>query len=129
MPSARPCGWVPVLLAALWIDDWRAALPLFGITLGLSVFYLAPSVAAVQQLTPPDQRSTASALMLLCLNLIGLGCGPLYIGKISDLALATHGTESLRIALYALTPMFLLAALAFLGSARVLGRGRPISAS
>ena len=119
----------PMLLAALWIQDWRAALPLFGITLGLSVFYLAPSVAAVQQLTPPDQRSTASALMLLCLNLIGLGCGPLYIGKISDLALATHGTESLRIALYALTPMFLLAALAFLGSARVLGRGRPISAS
>ena len=124
----------PVLFAATTFDDWRLALPLFGLALGLSIFYLAPSVAILTALVAPNQRSTASALMLLCLNLIGLGGGPFAIGAVSVWALAAHGSQSLRIALAALSPMFLVAALAFAWSAAALGRGetdarRAISAS
>lgn len=114
IPGGALAIGAPILLVATSIDDWHLALPLFGVTLGLSIFYLAPSVAVVQQLVPPDQRSTASAMLLLCLNLIGLGCGPLFMGMISD------ATGSLRIAFYALVPMFILAALANLIAARML---------
>lgn len=119
-----PCGAMalaaPLLPVATSLNDWHWALPVFGAILGLSIFYLAPSVAVVQQLVPADQRSTASAMLLLCLNLVGLGCGPLFLGFVSDMALANHGEQSLRIAFYALTPMFLLAALANLLAARTL---------
>lgn len=112
----------PALLWATSIDDWRLALPVFGLVLGLSIFYLAPSVAVVQALTPPDQRSTASAMLLLFVNLLGLGCGPLFVGVVSDGVVAEQGTESLRIAFYALVPAFLFAGAANLASARMLRR-------
>ncbi len=120
IPGGAMALAAPLLLLATSIDDWRLALPLFGAVLGLSIFYLAPSVAVVQQLVPADQRSTASAMLLLCLNLIGLGCGPLFLGFISDMTLAGHGDQSLRIAFYALTPIFLLVSFANLMAARAL---------
>ena len=123
IPGAALALGAPVLFAATRIDDWHLALPLFGLALGLSIFYLAPSVAIVTELVAPEQRSTSSALMLLCLNLIGLGGGPFAIGAVSDWALAAHGTQSLRVALAALSPMFLVAALAFAWSATALARG------
>jgi predicted MFS family arabinose efflux permease len=124
VPGVALALGAPAMLAATAIDDWRLALPVFGVTLALSIFYLAPSIAVVQSLVPPDQRSTASAMMLLILNLLGLGCGPLFIGMVSDAALAEHGAQSLRVAFYALAPMFGIAALVNLIAARVLGRGR-----
>ncbi|WP_439486890.1 spinster family MFS transporter [Blastomonas fulva] len=133
IPALALALGAPFLLAALLVDNWAYALPLFGVALGLSIFYLAPSVAAVQQLVPPDQRSTASAMLLLCINMLGLGCGPLVIGMVSDWAAADFGSQSLRIGLYALVPVFLLAGIANLLSARILGQtsamGEAISAA
>jgi predicted MFS family arabinose efflux permease len=120
IPAAALALGAPFMAAATATDDARIALPLFGVTIALSVFYLAPSVAVVQKIVAPGQRSTAGALLLLCLNLIGLGCGPWLIGVISDLALAEYGARSLRIAFYALAPVFLAASLANLLAARVL---------
>ena len=42
----------PAMALATAADDPRIALPLFGLTLALSVFYLAPAVAVVQRLVP-----------------------------------------------------------------------------
>jgi hypothetical protein len=117
----------PALVLATMAQSWAAALPLFGVTLGLSVFYLAPSVAAIQALAPAGERSTASAIMLLCLNLIGLGGGPVFIGMVSDWAMPVHATESLRIAFFALAPMFLIAAAANVAAARALGKATSAS--
>ncbi len=47
-------------------------------------------------------------MLLFVLNLLAVGCGPLYVGAVSDWAKPTYGTESLRIALYALIPFFVL---------------------
>jgi MFS family permease len=123
MPAAALIVGAPVLYAATLIEDWRLALPVFGLALALSSFYFAPAMAAVQHLAPPNQRSTAMALMLLCLNLIGLGCGPLAIGMVSDWAAPTYGTQSLRLAFQLLAPVFVIAAIANLLAARVLRRG------
>jgi predicted MFS family arabinose efflux permease len=123
MPAVALLAGAPFLYAATLIQDWRLALPVFGVALALSSFYLAPTLAAIQHLAPPNQRSTASALMLLCLNMIGLGCGPLAIGMVSDWAAPASGNESLRIAFQLLVPMFVVAAIANLAAARVLHRG------
>ena len=59
---------LPFFLAGLWISDWRLALPLLGMSQLLTVMYQVPAVAATQNLVPPAQRATASAILFFCLN-------------------------------------------------------------
>lgn len=61
--------------------------------------YLGPGLAAVQNLAPPRMRGQGAAILLLILNLIGLGVGPQLVGVLSDLLRPTFGEESLRYAL------------------------------
>jgi len=56
-------------------------------------------------------RATASASFLFINNLIGLGVGPLLIGRISDTLKHSYGVESLRYAAVGCTAFYLLAAL------------------
>jgi MFS family permease len=56
-------------------------------------------------------RSTASASFLLINNLIGLGVGPLLIGRLSDGLKTTYGVDALRNAAVACTAFYFLAAL------------------
>ena len=58
-------------------------------------FWIAPSYAAVQNLVPQYWRTQASALMLLAINLLGMGLGPLLVGLLSD-SLSQFGSESVR---------------------------------
>ena len=51
----------------------------------LNYFYLSPAVALVQEEVQPHERVLAGALLLLVMNLIGLGLGPTYLGAASDL--------------------------------------------
>ncbi len=46
----------------------------------LGPMYLGPTFAMTQTLVPPAMRSTASAILLFVLNLIGLGLGPVFAG-------------------------------------------------
>ncbi|HEX4023977.1 MAG TPA: MFS transporter [Steroidobacteraceae bacterium] len=98
----------PLYLAALNAHGWRVSVLLLAIPQGLTFMYLAPAVAVIQNLVPAERRTTASALLLFVLNLFAVGCGPLYVGAVSDWARPQYGTESLRIALYALMPFFVL---------------------
>ena len=59
-------------------------------------------------------RATASASFLLINNLIGLGVGPLLIGRLSDALKQSYGAEALRYAAVACTGFYLLAALLML---------------
>jgi predicted MFS family arabinose efflux permease len=66
----------------------------------LGATYLGPTFATTQALAEPRMRAVASAVLLLVLNLIGMGLGPLAVGVVSDrLARAGFGGESLRYAL------------------------------
>lgn len=98
----------PLYLAALNAHGWKASVLLLAIPQGLTFMYLAPAVAVIQNLVPAERRTTASALLLFVLNLFAVGCGPLYVGAVSDWAKPHYGIESLRIALYALVPFFVL---------------------
>jgi MFS family permease len=61
--------------------------------------YLGPTFAMTQAIVPPRMRAQAAAVLLLVLNLIGLGLGPQFVGILSDLLKPAFGIESVRWAL------------------------------
>ena len=65
----------------------------------LGPMYLGPTFATTQTLVPPAMRSTASAILLFVLNLIGLGLGPVFAGFLSDTLRPGYGEESIRYSL------------------------------
>jgi MFS family permease len=113
---------VPFYLGFVWAPTWQLSLLfLIGPTV-LNYFYLSSSVALVQQEVRPDQRVMSGALLLLVMNFIGLGLGPTFVGAVSDYFKASHPHNSLQIALYALTPFYVVAVILFIWLARVLAR-------
>ena len=62
-------------------------------------FWIGPTYAAVQNLAPTNKRTQASAMLLLMLNLIGMGLGPLFVGILSDVLIPQFDDYSLRYAL------------------------------
>lgn len=89
----------------LWPEDQLIVLA--GVTLPKALFlyiaagfigswWAAPSYVVVQALVPPTQRTLACALLLLFMNLMGFGLGPLLVGSLSDLLQPQFGNESIR---------------------------------
>ena len=115
-------GWYAKLPAIAWLISapaWALGLmasnlwvvwPLLLIGNALNILWLGPVTTAVQHLVPRPMRATASASFLLINNLIGLGVGPLLIGRVSDLLKKSYGVESLRYAAVGSTAFYLLAA-------------------
>ena len=87
-----------VLLFYLW-PDGREALALAALPALLAGLYLGPTFAMTQALVPPRMRAQAAAVLLLILNLIGMGLGPQFVGLLSDLLAPRLGADSLRWAL------------------------------
>jgi hypothetical protein len=56
------------------------------------------------------------------MNFIGMAVGPTYVGAASDFLRAAHPDNSLQLALYTLTPVYVAAVCLFLWLARLLGR-------
>jgi MFS family permease len=102
--------------------EWQVALVFLLAPTFLNYFYLSSAVALVQEEVAPEQRVLSGALLLLVMNLIGMGVGPTFVGAVSDAVRDTHPQDSLQVAFYALTPMYLVAVGLFLALARVLRR-------
>ncbi|PKM05067.1 MAG: MFS transporter [Gammaproteobacteria bacterium HGW-Gammaproteobacteria-6] len=90
---------IPFILAFYLIDSTFWALVVYMPAAFLGAFYLGPSFAMIQSLTPLRSRALASAIMLFVLNLVGLGFGPQLIGIASDLMRVWFENDSLRVAL------------------------------
>ncbi len=119
---------MPFYLGFVWAPSWQLALALLLAPMCLNYFYLSAVVALVQEEVRPDQRVISGALLLLVMNFIGLGLGPTYVGAASDFLRATHPQHSLQIALFSLTPCYLIAILLFFWLARVLRSEGRVSA-
>lgn len=111
---------LPCYLAFVWAPRWGLALLFLTGTMFLNYFYLTSAVTLVQEEVRPDQRVMSGALLLLIMNLIGLGLGPTFVGGASDFFHASHPHQSLQIALYLLASFYVVAILLFLALARVL---------
>jgi predicted MFS family arabinose efflux permease len=111
---------LPFYLAFVWAPSWHLALLFLTGTMFLNYFYLTSAVTLVQEEVRPDQRVMSGALLLLIMNLIGLGLGPTFVGAASDFFRANHPHHSLQIALYLLAPLYVVAISLFLALAHVL---------
>lgn len=111
-------AWAAGLMAPnLWV-----AWPLLLIGNAVNILWLGPVITAVQHLAPARMRSTASGSFLLINNLIGLGVGPLLIGRLSDALKSSYGADALRAAAVAGTVFYFLAAiLMFFAASRLRG--------
>jgi predicted MFS family arabinose efflux permease len=122
LPAASLALAIPFYLGFVWIPSWHLALILLAAPMFLNYFYLASAITLVQEEVRPDQRVMAGALLLLVMNFIGLGLGPTYVGAASDFFHASHPAHSLQLALYTMTPFYVIAIAIFLWLARILRR-------
>jgi len=113
MIAAAQCLMLPFMAAALLTDNLTMSMLLFVIPGFCSNFFLGPALAMVQTLSPLNMRAVASAICLLCLNLIGMGLGPLLVGLLSDVLAPRYGDSSLSVALACFTAVGLWGALHF----------------
>ena len=67
--------------------------------------------------------------MLFILNLIGLGGGPVFLGRISDLAKPHYGNHSLLVGYASLGPMIVIAIIAHLVAAGSIARDKRLAAA
>jgi predicted MFS family arabinose efflux permease len=132
LPAVSLALAIPFYVGFVWAPSWHLSLLFLIAPMFLNYFYLASAIALVQEEVRPDQRVMAGALLLLVMNFIGLGLGPTYVGAASDFLHASHPQHSLQLALYSMTPFYVVAILIFLWLARVLAResrpsGRTVS--
>ena len=127
LPAISLALAIPFYVGFVWAPTWQVALLfLIGPTC-LNYFYLSSSVTLVQEEVRPDQRVMAGALLLLVMNLIGLGLGPTFVGAMSDYFRADYPAHSLQMALYALIPFYGIAIAIFLVLARTLHREQAVA--
>jgi predicted MFS family arabinose efflux permease len=122
LPAVALALAIPFFIAFVSAPDWPLALAFLALPTFLNYFYLSPAVTLVQEQVQPDQRVLAGALLLLVMNLIGLGLGPTWLGAVSDFLRPSHPGNSLQLAFYTLVPFYLLAVLLHLWLARALQR-------
>nr|WP_246623875.1 MFS transporter [Sphingomonas colocasiae] len=113
---------LPFFLGFVAADRWEVALILLCVPLFLNSVFLPATVTFVQGEVDPRARVISGALLLLVMNLIGLGLGPTFVGMASDFFRPYHGEHALQMGLYALAPMYLIAALLFMWLARLIKR-------
>jgi len=113
---------IPLFIGFVWAPSWPLALACLALPTGLNYFYLSPAVTFVQEEVRPDQRVLSGALLLLVMNLVGLGLGPTFLGFMSDYFRPAYPDNSLQMAFYCLVPFYVLAVLMFLWLARAIKR-------
>lgn len=122
LPAIALTFAAPLFVGFVWAPDWPLALVFLALPTALNYFYLSPAVALVQAKVEPQQRTLAGAILLLIMNMIGLGFGPTYLGAMSDMFNAAGHSNPLQLAFYTLAPFYLLAIVMHLFLSRALGR-------
>jgi predicted MFS family arabinose efflux permease len=126
LPAIALAVAVPFFIGFVHAPTWPVALAFLAVPTFLNYFYLTPAVTFVQNAVTARQRTLAGAVLLLIMNLMGLGIGPTWVGAVSDWLRPTHPTNSLQLALYSLVPFYLVAIVLDLALARQLRRDRGV---
>ena len=98
---------LPLTLCFYFATSAEFAIAAYFCSILFSTAYLGVTFSLIQSQAPIKLRSTWAAITLLINNMIGLGLGPLIVGKISDMLRPTYGVESLRYSMFvfaAITP-------------------------
>lgn len=122
IPAATLTLSAPFFIGFVSAPGWPAAMGFLAVTIFLCSFYLTPAVALVQNVMPANQRTLGGAVLLLVMNLIGLGLGPTFVGAMSDWFAQSNPANSLQMAFYALLPVYGLAIGLYLALAQAFRR-------
>ena len=109
LPGAALAVSLPFFIGFAHAQTWPVALAFLAGPTFLNYFYLTPTVTLVQNAVSARRRTLAGAILLLIMNLIGLGFGPTWVGALSDWLHPSHPHDSLQLALYSLVPFYLIA--------------------
>lgn len=102
--DARWYVWIPAITLIVIVpfgfvvyslNNTVVALVLLTLYVALSAAYLGPSIASTYRLVGLRERALASAFLLLILNFIGLGLGPIFTGAVSDLFMTHFVSEGI----------------------------------
>jgi predicted MFS family arabinose efflux permease len=113
---------IPFFVGFVWAPGWPLALVFLALPMFFNYFYLSAAVTLVQEEVRPNERVLSGALLLLVMNLVGIGLGPTWLGAASDWFRPAHPGNSLQMAFYTLLPIYLVAVLCFVWLARALKR-------
>lgn len=118
---AIPAIFGPVLIAsAMFMDNSTYALTCLFVATVFGALYLGPVIAITHTLVSPNMRAMSSAILFLILNLIGLGCGPVAVGLMSDALTPSLGIDALRYSIAGVSFVGLLAMISFYRAAKYL---------
>jgi len=120
LPAAALLLAIPFTLAVNFVANTTIALFLIALPAFLMSFYLGPCIALTHGLVGLRMRAMASAFLFFVLNIIGLGCGPLFTGMISDALSPSLGAASLRWALSSTVFANMLGAIFFILAAKTI---------
>jgi hypothetical protein len=123
---------VPVALMAYTWPDRNLVVALLFVSLVFGVMYLGPTFATLQRLVSARERALGAALLLLVINLVGLGLGPWLVGALSDVlnnfylaagdAAVSAKAQGLRVALAVMVCINLWSFVHYMIAARTLER-------
>jgi sugar phosphate permease len=88
--------------------DYHVAFIFKALTVAGGFLVIAPTYALLQTLSPAHMRATSFAMLGMLSHLVAGGVGPTAVGALSDALRPVAGNESLRIALIASCPGFLI---------------------
>lgn len=98
----------PVFMLSLMLESTVLALVCLGIPLLIGGMQVSPVFAITPSLVDVRMRAVASAVLILIINLVSGGVGPVVVGFLSDLLVQDYGTHSLKYSLLLITPVFSL---------------------
>lgn len=120
---------IPFWIGMLWAPTWQLAMVFLCGPMLLNNMYLAPALTVVQNAASPAMRTMAGALLLFVLNLVGLGVGPVYVGRIADMAEPQYGTQSLAVGFAWLIPIVVLTIGAHIAASMSIARDKRLAAA
>jgi predicted MFS family arabinose efflux permease len=110
----------PLALGFVLSPGRDAAIAFFVPFYAITNMYVGPLWSTAQNLARPDQRATASAVLLFILNLTGLGLGPFLIGAANDLLAGIYGDLAVRYSLLGVLTLSMAACVPFWIGSRTL---------
>ena len=100
LPAIATSLSFPFALGVLFSGNKTVALLFYLMPNILYAIFLGPCFAVLQEMVGVRMRAVASAILMIVLNLIGLGLGPLLTGLLSDYFQADFANYSIRWALF-----------------------------
>ena len=103
VPAIAMLAAFPFSFVIYLTDNTTLALVTLCAPATFGLMYQAPALSVTLALTTPMMRSTAAAVLLFMINIIGLAIGPAATGALSDALEPRYGPDSLRYALFAIS--------------------------